>query len=109
MTINGDAIQVQLPPPQILDSKIDVQRSQVYEYNRGFLGLGPDTAPTLQTLAEQQALQKIVTTACNTGVLQDANQRAQQVVRQLLTSAGYNQVLVTVQAPSPNTCTVAPS
>ncbi|HAG83833.1 MAG TPA: DUF4230 domain-containing protein, partial [Cyanobacteria bacterium UBA12227] len=63
----NDTIQLQLPPPRILDSKIDVNRSQVYDYNRGFLGLGPDTAPQLQMLAQQETLKKIVFTACNQG------------------------------------------
>jgi len=41
----NDTIQLQLPPPRLLDSKIDVNRSSVYDYDRGFLGLGPDVAP----------------------------------------------------------------
>lgn len=109
ITVNGDTVQVQLPPPQVLDAKLDVNRSQVYEYNRGFLGLGPDNAPTLQTLAQQQALQKIVSTACNTGLMQTARDRAQQVVTHLLSGAGYNQVSVTVQAPKANSCVLPPA
>ena len=59
IAIQGQTIRVQLPPPQILDSKIDVNRSRVYDYNRGFLNLGPDVAPQLQTLAQQKTLQTI--------------------------------------------------
>ncbi len=43
--VSGDRVQIQLPAPSILDSKIDVSRSSVYDYNRGMLGLGPDVAP----------------------------------------------------------------
>jgi len=93
----GDAIQLQLPPPQLLDSKIDVNRSSIYDYNRGFLDLGPDVGPTLQTMAQRQALSKIVEAACSDGILQQASDRAQLVVTQLLTTAGYKQV--TVDAP----------
>lgn len=109
ITVTGDTVQVQLPPPQVLDAKLDVNRSQVYEYNRGFLGLGPDNAPALQTLAQQQALQKIVSTACNTGLMQTARDRAQQVVTHLLSGAGYNQVSVTVEAPTANSCSLPPA
>nr|WP_290227858.1 DUF4230 domain-containing protein [Trichocoleus desertorum] len=104
VVVKGEMIQIRLPPPRILDAKIDVTRSQVYDYDRGLLGLGPDVAPDLQTLAERQALEKIVATACQEGVLQKANERAQQVVSQLLSTTGYPQVVITTQPPLPETC-----
>lgn len=100
----NDTVQLQLPPPRILDSKIDVNRSRVYDYDRGFLGLGPDTAPQLQMFAQQKTLKRIVTAACNQGVLQQANDRAELVVTQLLNTAGYKNVEVTTQSPQPGTC-----
>ncbi|HAX88274.1 MAG TPA: DUF4230 domain-containing protein [Cyanobacteria bacterium UBA11370] len=100
----NDTIQLQLPPPRILDSKIDVNRSQVYDYNRGFLGLGPDTAPQLQMLAQQETLKKIVFTACNQGVLQEANDRAHLAVSQLLSTAGYKNFEVKTQPPVAGEC-----
>jgi hypothetical protein len=89
-----------LPAPKLLDSKIDVSRSNVYDYNRGFLGLGPDNAPTLQSLAQQQALEKIVTAACQEGILQRAGDRAKLVVSQLVKLPAYKEVQVEVAAPS---------
>ncbi|HEY9650471.1 MAG TPA: DUF4230 domain-containing protein [Coleofasciculaceae cyanobacterium] len=97
-------VQLQLPPPRILDSKIDVNRSRVYDYDRGFLGLGPDTAPQLQMFAQQETLKRIVTAACSQGVLQQANDRAELVVTQLLNTAGYKNVEITTQSPKPGTC-----
>lgn len=102
--IANDTLQVQLPPPKILDSKIDVNRSQVYDYDRGFLGLGPDTAPQLQMLAQQETLKKIVFNACEQGLLERANHQAERVVEQLLTTAGYKQVQVNTQSPLAGTC-----
>jgi hypothetical protein len=92
-------LQITLPPPQILDSKIDVNRSSVYDYNRGFLSLGPDRAPQLQVMAQQVALDKIEQAACEQGILQTANDRARLVVSQLLNHAGYSQVVVKTQMP----------
>lgn len=100
----GDAIQIQLPVAQILDRKIDVNRSQVYDYNRGFLGLGPDTGPDLQSLAQQEALQKIETAACEEGILQKASDRAKLVVTQLLNTAGYKTVDIRTQPVSATVC-----
>lgn len=91
------AIRVTLPPPQILDSKLDVSKSTVYDYDRGWLGLGPDNAPQLQALAQQEALQKIEAAACTTGLLNEANHRAEVTVGQLLATAGFETVTVDTQ------------
>jgi hypothetical protein len=100
----GNSISIRLPPPQILDSKIDVTRSKIYDYDRGFLGLGPDAAPQLQEFAEQETLGQIVSTACNQGVLQSANERAKLTVSQLLITAGYTTSNVETQPPAPEAC-----
>jgi Protein of unknown function (DUF4230) len=102
----GDQLIVRLPAPKLLDSKIDVSRSNVYDYNRGFLGLGPDAAPTLQTLAQQKALERITTAACNEGILQKANDRAKLVVSQLVKVPPY--ATVTVELTPPAGCAIAP-
>lgn len=107
--VSHDIVQVNLPPPRILDSKIDVNRSSVYDYDRGMLGLGPDTAPQLQVLAQQQALQKIQAAACSDRLLEQANARAKLVVEQLLSTASdQQQVEVKTQPPTPGTCPANP-
>jgi hypothetical protein len=107
-----DTIRLRLPAPEILDSKIDVTRSTVYDYDRGFLGLGPDVAPELQTLAQQQTLQQVVQAACDQGILAQANQRAEAAVTQLLTTAGYENIVIETQPATTVACpvpTVAPA
>lgn len=100
----NDSIQIQLPPAQVLDKKIDVNRSQVYDYNRGMLGLGPDVGPELQALAQQEALKKITAAACEEGLLQKASDRAKFVVTQLMNTAGYKSVVVTTQPAATASC-----
>lgn len=100
----GETISIRLPPPRILDRKIDVNRSKVYDYDRGFLGLGPDAATELQEIAEQTTLDQIVTAACEQGILQNANERAQAIVTQLLSTAGYKTPMVVTQSPAPDAC-----
>ncbi|MCG8363099.1 MAG: DUF4230 domain-containing protein [Pseudanabaenales cyanobacterium] len=102
--VTDESIRVLLPPPRILDAKIDVARSNVYDYDRGFLGLGPDTAPELQNLAQKEALRKIVSSACAEGILKEANQRAELVVKQLLATAGYEDIAIETQPSAPETC-----
>ncbi|MBD2257886.1 DUF4230 domain-containing protein [Pseudanabaena sp. FACHB-2040] len=88
------SIRITLPPARILDTKLDLSRSNVFDYDRGFLGLGPDSAPQLQELAQQEALGKIVEAACTEDILQEATTRAELTVRQLLSTAGFNAVEV---------------
>lgn len=84
---DGNTLTVTLPAPKILDSKIDVSRSRVYDYNRGFLGLGPDVAPQLITLAQKKALDIVTQSACDRGLMVQAGVRAKTVVGQLLGGA----------------------
>lgn len=102
--VTDNTIQLRLPPPRILDSKIDVNKSSVYDYNRGFLGLGPDVAPQLQTLAQRETLKKIQKAACDQGILKQANDRAELVVEKLLSTSGHKQVVVKTQPPAPGSC-----
>ena len=99
-----EGLEIILPPPEILDSKIDVKRSQVQYYNRGFLSLGPDIAPQLQSNAERQALNTIVASACRDGILIQANLQSQLMITQLLQTAGYENVRVKTQTPLPQAC-----
>lgn len=103
--IVGETLRLRLPPPRVLDSKIDVTRSQVYDYNRGALGLGPDVAPALQELAQKEALRKIQAAAiCTDKVLQKANDRAKLVVSQLIKVSSVKEVVVETQPPVGSSC-----
>lgn len=100
------SVVVRIPPAEILDTKLDIKESRVYDYNRGFLNLGPDVAPQLQTLAQQKTLETVVSAACEQGILNQARDRAQLTIRELLTASDYNQVKV-ISEVSPNSpCTV---
>lgn len=91
----GSSIKLTLPPPEILDKKIDVTRSNVYDYNRGFLNLGPDRAPQLQSMAQKEAIARIESAAlCEQAILEQANERADLVITQLLTTAGFDNIVV---------------
>lgn len=98
--VTDNSIEVNLPAPKILDSKIDVNNSRVYDYNRGFLNLGPDVAPQLQTLAQRKTLVQMIDTACNENILQQANIKAKDAIVRLLTTNKDRQVKVTTTAPT---------
>ena len=100
--VSNNKIEINLPPAKILDSKIDVNRSHVYDYDRGFLNLGPDVAPQLQTLAQRKTLTEIVKTACSEGILNAANIKAEDTITQLLTiltNSSFQQVKINTTTP----------
>ena len=102
--VNGDTVRLRLPLPKVLDKKIDVSRSGVYDYNRGPLGLGPDVAPNLQKMAQEEALKKIQIAACSDGILEKANDRAKLAVSQLIRISGIKDVIVEPQPATPQQC-----
>ena len=95
ITPEGEEIEqvtLTLPAPEIIDSKIDVDRSSVYDYERGWFG--PDRAPELQTLAQQEARSRVEEAAYEQGILCQASDRAELVVGQLLETAGFDSVTI---------------
>ena len=97
--VSNNQIEINLPPAKILDSKIDVNHSRVYDYDRGFLNLGPDVAPQLQTLAQRKTLTEIVKTACSEGILNAANIKAEDTITQLLTNSSFQKVKINTTNP----------
>jgi len=98
--VTAKSIEIDLPAAKILDSKIDINHSRVYDYDRGFLNLGPDVAPQLQTLAQRQTLTQMVDAACNEGILQQANIKAEEAIVQLLSISKTQEVKVKIKKPN---------
>lgn len=96
-----DGLTVRLPAPRILDTKLDVERSYVYDQERSLLG---PIDPGLQGRAERAALARIREAACAGGILQAAADRAELTVSLLLQEAGRPPVRVTVAAPDAGEC-----
>lgn len=100
VTVLSDTIQIRLPPPRIIDSKIDVNRTRVYDYDQGFLNLGPDVGPQLADMAQEQALTKVSVAACENGILEEANERAAIVLQGLFGGVADGRVVEIVTQPA---------
>lgn len=101
MSVEGRRLIVRLPAPRILDRKIDIDKSYVYDIDRSLFG--PIDA-TLQSQAERFALEKILSEACSGGILAEANERGSLAVEKLLEAAGYDEVVVISQPAAPGEC-----
>lgn len=110
--VEGKKISVTLPPLKILDSKLNLEHSSVYSYDRGFLGWGPDVV-TLQAQAQRDALKKVEQAACQSWLIKTASDRVQKTVESLLSQVlkdrGYTEIIVKSQLPSESSCSGAPA
>lgn len=75
-TVTDGAIT--LPAATILDAKVDVNKSSVFDSSQDWLA--PDLLPELLVQAQQEALKAGVVAACNSGVLAQAGVQAKVVV-----------------------------
>lgn len=105
--VEGDKISVTLPALKVLDSKLDLDHSTVYSYNRGFLGWGPDVV-NLQGQAQREAIKKVEEAACQTWLIKTASDRVEKTVEHLLSQVlkdrGYREVIVKAQLPAEGSC-----
>ncbi|MGA3136453.1 MAG: DUF4230 domain-containing protein [Terracidiphilus sp.] len=89
VTVKGDAVQVRLPPPQILTTRIDNGRTRVYSRTTGLLVA---TDPNLESEVRLTAEQQIAQAALDDGILLKARQNARTSVAALLYGLGFHTV-----------------
>jgi len=91
----SDSVKVSIPQARILDSKIDIGRSYVYDVRESFF-FAPRITP-LQSAAQQEALKRVEKAAIETGLLELANRNAVQIVKELVEDIVDKEVTVLVE------------
>jgi hypothetical protein len=97
VAIVGKKIVLRLPPPQITDAYLDEHRTQVIDWQKGFLR---DFDKDLETAARQDAVDDIRRAARLDGILNDANERAHLELALFLHQAGFDQVEFVDKSPA---------
>ncbi len=87
--VSGDSITMKLPEPQILYTRIDNEKSYVYERETGLLS---DADKDLESQVRAQAEQQIRESALEGGILEDARKNGEQTLEALLLSMGFEDV-----------------
>ena len=87
--VKGDAVQVRLPPAQILTTRIDNGRTRVYSRMTGLLGAAD---PNLESEVRLAAEQQITQAALDDGILDKARANARTSVTALLYGLGFRTV-----------------
>ena len=106
--IENNKVTVNLPPLKVLDTKLDVNHSRVYDYNRGWINLSSDDdAVKLVEDAQREAITKIEESACKDWLIKTANERVKQIAQRFLNlfmnDKGYT-VTVKVKVSSDSSC-----
>lgn len=86
------AIHLRLPRSKILSSRLDLDRSYVYDVRRSTL-LAPDTVE-LQSTAQKMALEKVVESAVEVGVIETADENAVLFLERFLEAASGRDVVI---------------
>lgn len=89
LRVRGGSVTLKLPDPEILHTRLDNHRSQVFERQSGFLS-GPDQ--DLETQVRVEAEEKIRQAAIESGVLATARANAQEALRGHLQLLGFREV-----------------
>ena len=90
ITVQGEVVTVRLPEPEILYSKIDNDKTYVYDRQTGIFSK-PD--PNLETQLRQAAEEEIMQAAIEDGIYEKARTNAEQVIRTLITGLGYEEII----------------
>lgn len=90
VTLNGIVVSVKLPAAEILVTRLDNQKSYVYDRQTGLL---VHQNMELETLARQSAEQEIYKTAIEDGILKQAQTNAENYLDRLIRSLGYAEVI----------------
>lgn len=91
VSVNGSSVQVRLPAPQILTSRLDDGRTRVFSRATGLL---VPTDPNLESQVRMTAEQQFTQAALADGILDKARQNARASVSALLYGLGFHQVNV---------------
>lgn len=88
--LQGKAVTIKLPEPEVLVYRLDNQASYVYDRQTGLL-VKQNTQ--LETLARQKAEEEIYNTAIADGILKQARINAENYLDRLIRSLGYEEVI----------------
>ena len=89
VSVHGDGVEVHLPSPQVLTTRIDNGQTRIYSRTTGLL-VAPD--PNLESEVRLAAEQQITQAALSDGILDKARQNARSSVTALLYGLGFHNV-----------------
>lgn len=91
IVISGTTLTINLPAPEILVTKLDNEKTRVYDRREGLLSRdGKD----LESKARLEAERAIRQDACKAGILEIASQNGRKQLKTMFSAAGFTEVKV---------------
>jgi len=94
IVVQGISVTLMLPPPEILYSRVDNDRTYVYERETGLLRR-PD--PDLETQARRMAEQELIRWALDRDILAEAEEFGVFYLENFLRSLGFTKIEIAVR------------
>lgn len=89
--INGEKLEITLPPAEILYSRLDNEQTRVYDRKRGLLTKGDSQLESQARLAAEESIR---IAACDGGILQVASENGHKQLQTMFKAAGFDEVVV---------------
>ena len=93
ITVTEDRLTVQMPAPEILVTRLDSEKTRVYDRDSGLLTKGDQN---LESEARKEAETVIRKAACEGGILDEATKNAKQQLEAQFSGLGFSEVTVNV-------------
>ena len=88
----GNLVVIRLPPASILDAALDDKETKVWDRSKTWWTPWVSLNPDLEQSARRDALEDVRLAAVQMGILSNAQQNAETIVRNFLQTIGFNQV-----------------
>ena len=98
------SVTIVLPAPKLSNIYLDIHQSGVIDsYKKG---LGKNVERELQDEAQQEALRMIKVEACAGNILEASLEQAKEIVTNILSKAGFQEITILVKTTKSNGCAV---
>lgn len=91
--VSGSTVRLTMPPPQILHTKLDPEKTRVYDRRQGLLSRGDKDLESEARLAAERSLQEA---ACQGNILDEASKNARTQLTALLKTLNFTTVIIDV-------------
>lgn len=93
VNVSGQSLRIQLPPPQILVTSLDNEKTRVYDRKLGLLSKGDKD---LEAQARLKAESEITKAACEAKILEEASENARKQLTTLFTALGFSEITINI-------------
>ncbi len=97
VVVNGQTVTLNLPAPQILTTKLDEQKTRVYDRRQGLLSKGDKDLESKARAAAEESIRKA---ACEENILGEAEKNGRSQLSSLLKALGFTTVIINIPAGS---------